>query len=56
MGYYITNTGKIKKEGSKDAPFNTEQYGFVNWFYTKLRAYELRDIIEERHPRAFLNL
>jgi hypothetical protein len=59
MPFFITNNGQVRiicKKNEKYKPFNTEQFGFINWFNDKYDAYAMRDIIEENFPRAYLNL
>ena len=59
MSFYITYNGAVRRHyygKTKDRPFNTEKYGFINWFANKYDAHMMRDIIEENHPRAFLCL
>jgi hypothetical protein len=56
MAYYITSKGFVKEIGEKDTPYDTESFGLLNWFASKYTAYEIRDLIEEAFPRAFLSL
>ena len=59
MPYYITYNGQVRSiQGEKFTikPFDTERFGFENWFAYKYDAYAMRDIIEENFPRAFLCL
>jgi hypothetical protein len=59
MSFYITNNGEVRRHyngKTKDKPFYTEKYGFINWFQDKYDAYMMRDIIEENFPRAFLHI
>lgn len=59
MAFFITDNGQVRiicNKNSNEKPFDTEQFGFVNWFYEKYGAYAMRDIIEENFPRAFLNI
>ena len=54
--YYISRYGKICAYGSNDIPFDTESFGILNWFPTRLSAAAIRDIMEENKPRIFLCL
>lgn len=55
-GYYISRYGKICACGSRDTPFDTESFGLINWFATRMTASAIRDIMEENKPRIFLCL
>jgi hypothetical protein len=55
-GYYITKKGFVRKCGSPDEPFDTEQFGIENWFAKKMTACEIRDIIREWRPRLFMGI
>jgi hypothetical protein len=56
MPYYITHNGQVRHTNQKDRPYDTEKFGFYNWFSYNYDAYAMRDIIEENFPRAYLNL
>ena len=55
-GYYITKKGFVRKCGSPDEPFDTEQFGIENWFANKMTACEIRDIIRGWRPRLFMGI
>ena len=59
MAFYITQNGGIRayRRGKpREKPFKTEKFGILNWFSDRWDAHALRDIIEDRFPRAFLRL
>ena len=55
-GYYITKKGVVNECGSPEEPFDTSIFSLINWFATMMTAKEVRDIIKERRPRAFMNI
>lgn len=53
MGYYITKTGKIVKEGRNIEPMDTSKWSIVNWFYTLESAFAFREALEKWNPSIF---
>jgi hypothetical protein len=58
IAYYITYDGGVRKYyygRAKVKLFNTEKYGFINYFRSKYDALSMRDVIEANYPKAFLH-